>query len=81
MFDRSSLNRAQYAAMRTLAVILVLALIAVAGGIYSDAVLMSGMATRADPDPASWAVAHARFGLVPKAAREGLASVTGAALQ
>jgi hypothetical protein len=36
MFDRSSLNRAQYAAMRTLAVILVLALIAIAGGIYSD---------------------------------------------
>jgi hypothetical protein len=45
--------------MRTLAVILVLALIAIAGGICSDAVLMSGRAPQADPDPASWAVAHA----------------------
>jgi hypothetical protein len=45
--------------MRTLAVIFILALIAIAGGIYSDAVLMSGRATHADPDPATLAVAHA----------------------
>jgi hypothetical protein len=45
--------------MRTLAVILALALIAIVGGIYSDAVLMSGMAPHADPDPATLAVAHA----------------------
>jgi hypothetical protein len=45
--------------MRTLAVIFVLALIAIAGEIYSDAVLMSGRVTRADPDPATMAVAHA----------------------
>jgi hypothetical protein len=49
----------EYATMRTLAVIFVLALIAIAGGIYSDAVVMSGRAPHADPDPASWAVAHA----------------------
>jgi hypothetical protein len=45
--------------MRTLAVIFVLALIAIAGGICSDAVLMSGRAPRAEPDPVSSAVAHA----------------------
>jgi hypothetical protein len=45
--------------MRILAVIFALALIAIAGGIYSDAMLMDGRAPRADPDPASWAVAHA----------------------
>jgi len=45
--------------MRTLAVILVSELIAIVGGIYSDAVLMSGMAPHADPDPATWAVTHA----------------------
>ena len=49
----------EYATMRTLAVIFVLALIAIAGGIYSDAVVMSGRAPHADPAPASWAVAHA----------------------
>jgi len=45
--------------MRTLAVIFALALIAIAGGFYSDAVLMSGRAPHADPDPATLAVAHA----------------------
>jgi hypothetical protein len=45
--------------MRTLAVIFLLALIAIAGGIYSDAVLTSGRAPHADPDPATLAVAHA----------------------
>jgi hypothetical protein len=60
MFDRFSLNRAGLcAAMRTLAVIFALALIAIAGGFYSDAVLMSGRAPHADPDPATLAVAHA----------------------
>jgi PAS domain-containing protein len=55
-----SLNRAGLcAAMRTLAVIFALALIAIAGGFYSDAVLMSGRAPHADPDPATLAVAHA----------------------
>jgi hypothetical protein len=43
--------------MRTLAVIFVLALIAIAGGICSDPVLMSGTAPHADP--VSLAVAHA----------------------
>jgi hypothetical protein len=45
--------------MRILAAIFVLALIAIAGGMYSDAVLMSGMAPHADPDAATLAVAHA----------------------
>jgi hypothetical protein len=45
--------------MRTLAAILVLALIAIAGGFYSDAMLMSGRAPHADPDLATLAVAHA----------------------
>jgi hypothetical protein len=45
--------------MRTLAVIFVLALIAIVGGICSDAVLMSRRAPHADPDPATLAVAHA----------------------
>jgi hypothetical protein len=45
--------------MRTLAVIFVLALIAIAGGICSDPVLMRGTAPHADPDPVSLAVAHA----------------------
>jgi len=44
--------------MRTLAVIFVLALIAIAGGIYSDAVLMSGRVPHADPDPVTLAIAH-----------------------
>jgi hypothetical protein len=48
-----------YAIMRTLAVIFVLALITIAGGIYSDAVLMSGRASHANPDSATLAVAHA----------------------
>src|SRR5260370_40965574 len=48
-----------FATMRTLAVIFVLALIAIAGGICSDPVLMSGTAPHADPDPVILAVAHA----------------------
>src|ERR1700730_814113 len=48
-----------FATMRTLAVIFVLALIAIAGGICSDAVLTSGTAPHADPDPVALAVAHA----------------------
>jgi len=44
--------------MRTLAVIFALALIAIAGGFYSDAVLMSGRAPHADPDPVTLAVAR-----------------------
>jgi hypothetical protein len=46
--------------MRTLAVIFVLALMTIIGGIYSDIVLTRGEASHtATPDPASWAVAHA----------------------
>jgi hypothetical protein len=58
MFDRFSLYRAGLCAMRTLAVIFALALIAIAGGFYSDAVLMSGRAPHADPDPVTLAVAR-----------------------
>ena len=44
--------------MRTLAAILVWALIAIVGGIYSDAVLMGGAAPHAGPDPVTLAIAH-----------------------
>jgi hypothetical protein len=56
--DLASIAR-DFATMRTLAVIFVLALIAIAGGICSDPVLMNGTAPHADPDPVSLAVAHA----------------------
>jgi hypothetical protein len=56
--DLASIAR-DFATMRTLAVIFVLALIAIAGGICSDLVLMSGTAPHADPDPVTLAVAHA----------------------
>jgi hypothetical protein len=56
--DLASIAR-DFATMRTLAVIFVLALIAIAGGICSDPVLMSGTAPHADPDPVSLAVTHA----------------------
>ena len=58
--------------MRTLAVIFVLALIAIAGGIYSDAVLMSGRVPHADPDPVSLAIAHVASGLNPTSGALGL---------
>jgi hypothetical protein len=46
--------------MKTIAVIFVLALITIAGGIYSDAVLTSGQVRSvAVPDPATAAVARA----------------------
>jgi hypothetical protein len=45
--------------MRTLVVIFVLALIALAGEIYSDAILTGGQVMPAVPDPAGLAVAHA----------------------
>src|ERR1700675_4393205 len=54
--DLASIAR-DFATLRTLAVIFVLALIAIAGGICSDPVLMSGTAPHADP--VSLAVAHA----------------------
>jgi hypothetical protein len=44
--------------MRTLAVIFVLALLTVAGEIYSDALLRRGEISHAAPDPVSIAVAH-----------------------
>ena len=45
--------------MRTLAVIFVLALITIAGGIYSDIAFRSGEASHAaSPDPAATAIAH-----------------------
>jgi hypothetical protein len=49
--------------MRTIAVIFVLALITIAGGIYSDAALTSDQVRRAAaPDPATVAIAHAARG-------------------
>jgi hypothetical protein len=46
--------------MRTIAVIFVLALVTIAGGIYSDAVLTSEQAgPAAAPDSATVAIAHA----------------------
>jgi hypothetical protein len=45
--------------MRTLAVILVLALITIAGEIYSDIVLAGGSGSHmAAPDPATTAIVH-----------------------
>jgi hypothetical protein len=47
------------ATMRTLAIIFVLALMTIAGEIYSDTVLMNGKAAHtAAPDPVTAAVAH-----------------------
>ena len=45
--------------MRTIIVVFVLALVTIAFGIYSEALLMSGGAPHANPDPATLAVAHA----------------------
>jgi hypothetical protein len=47
------------APMKTVAVIFVLALITIAGEIYSDAVLTSSLISLAAPDPAAVAVSHA----------------------
>ena len=48
-----------YATMRTLAVIFVLALVTIAFEVYSDASLMSGDISHiAAPDPATAAIAH-----------------------
>jgi hypothetical protein len=44
--------------MRTLTVIFVLALLTVAGEIYSDTLLRSGEISHAAPDPVTIAVAH-----------------------
>jgi hypothetical protein len=49
--------------MRTIAVIFMLALITIAGGIYSDAVLTGDQLRPATaPDPATVAIAHAARG-------------------
>ena len=45
--------------MKTVAVIFMLALITIAGEIYSDALLTSSLIPPAAPDPAAIAVAHA----------------------
>jgi hypothetical protein len=45
--------------MKTVAVIFVLALITIAGELYSDALLTSVLISPAGPDPAALAVAHA----------------------
>jgi hypothetical protein len=45
--------------MKTVAVIFVLALITIAGEIYSDAVLTSSLISPAAPDPAAVAISHA----------------------
>jgi hypothetical protein len=45
--------------MKTVAVIFVLALITIAGEIYSDALLTSSLISPAAADPAAIAVAHA----------------------
>jgi hypothetical protein len=45
-------------AMRTIVVVAVLALVTIAFGIYSEAVLMSGGASHAGPDPTTLAIAH-----------------------
>ena len=47
------------AAMKTVAVIFVLALITIAGEIYSDTVLTSSLVSPAAPDSATVAIAHA----------------------
>ena len=46
------------ATMRTVIVIFILALLAIAGEIYSDALLRSGEVSHAAPDPVTMAVAH-----------------------
>jgi hypothetical protein len=45
--------------MKTVAVIFVLALITIAGELYSGALLTSGLISPAAPDPAALAIAHA----------------------
>jgi hypothetical protein len=45
--------------MRTVTVIFFLALLAIAGEIYLDALLRSGEVSHAAPDPVTMAVAHA----------------------
>jgi hypothetical protein len=45
--------------MRTIAVIFILALIAITGEIYSDAVLTRGQVSPGGPNPAAVAAAHA----------------------
>jgi hypothetical protein len=45
--------------MKTVAVIFVLALITIAGEIYSDTVLTSSLVSPAAPDPAAVAITHA----------------------
>jgi len=45
-------------AMRTIVVVAVLALVTIAFGIYSEAVLMNGGASHAGPDPTTLAIAH-----------------------
>jgi hypothetical protein len=45
--------------MKTVAVIFVLALITIAGEIYSDAVLTSSLISPVAPDPAAVAISHA----------------------
>jgi hypothetical protein len=45
--------------MKTVAVIFMLALITIAGEIYSDALLTSSLISPAAPDPTAIAVAHA----------------------
>jgi hypothetical protein len=44
--------------MRTIIVVVVLALVTIAFGIYSEAVVMGGGAPHAEPDPATLAIAH-----------------------
>jgi hypothetical protein len=44
--------------MRTIIVVVVLALVTIAFGIYSEAVLMGRAAPHAGPDPATLAIAH-----------------------
>ena len=46
------------ATMRTVIVIFILALLAIAGEVYSDALLRSGEVSHAAPDPVTMAVAH-----------------------
>jgi len=48
----------QTGTMRTIFVVVMLALLTIAFGIYSEAVLMGGGAPRAEPDPATLAIAH-----------------------
>jgi hypothetical protein len=58
--------------MRTIGVIFVLALLTIAGGIYSDAVLTSGqIRSAAVPDPAAAAIAHAARSAAPSSFKGG----------